>query len=262
MEVLKKLTALPLGWFRQLFITARDKSVRCGVLSTMLELYVNATMGTEEDLLSPREDPTEVTDDKPGEQDPTIEKEEAEVDQVGSDPKKETKSVDDQHTKNTEDEPETGPPSEDVKEVLDLLVTELPDTHQMAQTLSPAWTVRILCEADQLQCVCRDRLLHLAARMFPRLSPENLAMLSPELLCEIVQEAANEDKSTFRPDLVSATIDQYLLDLAGQNNLSVDVFSRLVRAVPPEARENHDILFQVLETLLQTAIGKTIHPFD
>lgn len=147
-------------------------------------------------------------------------------------------------------------PEIDLREALDTLIGELPESQAMTESLSPSWTIKVFCKAHELHCNCRDKLYHLVAGIFPRLLPEDLAILPPDLLCEIVQEASAGDTAAFRPELVSATIDQYLLELADKKKLTVDVFSKLVKAVPTETRENHDALFQVLEKLLNS--GKLI----
>ena len=274
MNNLKKLTSLPLNWFKQLFVTARDKCVRPAVLSAMLEVYISAAMGETEEPVEPEviqngtdNDSAKTADDaKDAETKPEVEENEerplkaADLEEVPEDS--------DQSQEDQKSSPQTGSstteqttPPLDLKEVVDTLISELPDTQTMAEALSPAWTVRLFHEADRLHCTTRDRLFQLVARLLPRLVPADLAQLPPELLCEIVQQATSGGEGpAFKPELVSATIDQYLLDLAGQKRLSVDVFSKLVKVVPAETRDNHDALFQVLETLLTSGRGAFLSP--
>ena len=41
---LQKLTGLPLNWFLQLFVTARDKAVRPAVLASLAQMYIDKAM--------------------------------------------------------------------------------------------------------------------------------------------------------------------------------------------------------------------------
>ena len=277
MNNLRKLTSLPLHWFKQLFIMAREKCVRCSVLAAMLELYLNAAMGEpaegqEADTGDGNADATESTEPSQvngiQKQAEPIKSSEAAIEDkplktadLEKNPEVEViaNAKDDEVEKSNSAAPQPEVPNMqspvvDIKEVIDTLVTELPETQTMTEALTPSWTVNLFCEADQLQCDCRDRLFHMVARLLPRLVPEDLSLLPPELLCEIVQEASAGESPAFRPEVISATIDQYLLDLASQKRLSVDVFSKLVKVVPAETRENHDALFRVLETLLTSGM--------
>ena len=50
----------------------------------------------------------------------------------------------------------------------------------------------------------------------------------------------------------SQVIDNYMLEQARKDELSVETFSRMVQAVPNDSRENHDLIFEVLESLLKS----------
>ena len=53
----------------------------------------------------------------------------------------------------------------------------------------------------------------------------------------------------------SQVIDNYMLEQARKDELSVETFSRMVQAVPNDSRENHDLIFEVLESLLKSGTG-------
>jgi len=75
--------------------------------------------------------------------------------------------------------------------------------------------------------------------------------MSPDLLCEIVGAACSDEENP-RPDVVCLVVDGFLSELAAKQQLTVELFTRMVDAVPEQYRDNHDTLFQVLETLLKS----------
>ena len=49
-----------------------------------------------------------------------------------------------------------------------------------------------------------------------------------------------------------AAVDNYLLELAEKQELTVDVLCQLVSALPADKRSSHDILYKVVQTMIKS----------
>ncbi len=140
---------------------------------------------------------------------------------------------------------------QDLGEVLDQLLLMFDGDTAFAESLGPHWVVRMLRLAQDLDCQCRPMLLRVSGTLLPRFQGKDLGSLPPELLQAVLAEASRDPQHVDQ-DLVCCVIDGYLLELASKDELDVEVFEKLVAAVPADYRLNHDVLFEVLEKLLKS----------
>ena len=97
-------------------------------------------------------------------------------------------------------------------------------------------------------CSCRRFLVKIAADKLARLSPEDLCLVSPSVLHDIVLEAKADDTQAER---ACSLVDTYLGEMAKKGVLTAETFRLLANATPADVRRNHDNLYDVLEYVLK-----------
>jgi hypothetical protein len=278
----KRLCKLPLHWFKQLFMAAKEKNVRPNVLAKMVQMYIVEKI--QRDRKIEKQDEEQIEKDKESRSEV---EDKAEADQEQGPVEEEVKQEDDNDkedkTEKIEDAPRTGSddvdkedkPNEaeksdkadtvkeeqedndddtddvDLRVVMDTLLLELPDNAPLTETLSPQWAVAMLRVAEELQCQCRGLLLQIVSKLLCRFTPTDLSQMPPALLQEVIQEAS-KDPLLVDPDTVCNVIDGYLLELVENDKLDVDTFNKMAGSIPKEHRQSHDTLFKVLEKLLKS----------
>ena len=201
----QKLCRLPLNWFMMLFTAARDKNVRPAVLASIVEMYVTEAMEQETKTkrkAEPQKDKTKQPDGEPEEADADADKEKEDEEK-----KEEVADIEAEANQPADEEQKM-----DLAAVLDALLPELPDNAPLAETISPQWAAKMLCTADSLGDTSRQRLVKLAGKVLHRFGNEELQQLSPELLCEVVEETTKDcEEGGGHPELVAMVIDNYLV---------------------------------------------------
>ena len=218
----KRLCKLPLNWFKQLFVNAKEKNVRPTVLGKMVQMYIADRIEKKEKREKRAEEPKKESEErappesehKDGEQQENSEqvedkdsendnKNKPEIiedgDKATSDDKKEDepeeekeKSDKDDATKEEPEDEEDSDEAEDLRVVMDTLLLELPDNMPLHETFSPQWAAAMLRVAEEMQCQCRGLLLQMAAKLLYRFTATDLSEMTPGLIQEIVQEASKD----------------------------------------------------------------------
>ena len=138
----------------------------------------------------------------------------------------------------------------EIKEVIDTLLELLPGDAPFVEVVSASWVVETLKAADVIACDSRELLINIASKLLQRFAISELVRIRPSVLCEVIQKAVTDPENL--PGVVSGVLDNYLLELAQNDQLPVNDFRQLGNVLPPDYRPNHDALFQVLELILQT----------
>jgi hypothetical protein len=256
-EAIKKLGEFPLDWYKLLCVTAREKSVRPTVLANLVQSYISQGV---EAKYRPKQSKT-TTEQSKAEEKPA----ESESDSSSSDNEDDdNKSEEDKEPKKEKPKKEERPKAEakkveakptipdlDIGKIMDALLFEVPlDNPLMVESFCPKWVIEMLKIAQEVGCDSKEVLLIIASRMLHRYSKDDLAGLPAEILSQIIAEGCKD--SHIDPDDVCRVLDGYLMDQAKNDELTVQTFQKLVDAVPKDSRASHDMLFQVLETLLKS----------
>ncbi|XP_064631545.1 uncharacterized protein LOC135489868 isoform X2 [Lineus longissimus] len=227
-----KFSKLPLDLFRQLILAGKERVVWPKTLALAVVRYIGKHMFPEDNekcCQTPRDDETESEDG-----DSSVSGDEEE--KCGGTPEK------------AETKPNLG--DERMGNMLDSLLPELPNDTPLEDVTSSRWAIRSLLIADNQNCKCRPSLMKLATQIMHKFSNDEFSGLPAKLICEITEEACKNDRCI--PDVVCKVIDNYMLDLARKEELALEVFLKLSMSLPSEFRPSHDLLFDVLEAILQT----------
>ena len=120
--------------------------------------------------------------------------------------------------------------------------------------------MQVLRIATLKGCSCRRFLVKIAADMLTRLPAEDLCLVSPSILHDIVLEAKADDSQAER---ACNLVDTYLSEMAKKGVLTAETFRLLASATPADVRRSHDNLYEVLEYVLQAGelCGSSFLPF-
>lgn len=143
----------------------------------------------------------------------------------------------------------SSPERRDLGQLLDNVLTTLPENAYNVPSVTMEWLTKVLRIATARGCSCRRFLVKIAAEMLTRLPPQNLCLVSPSVLHDIVLEARTDDSQTER---ACNLVDTYLSEMSRKGVLTADTFRLLANAAPPDGRRNHDNLYQVLEHVLKS----------
>ncbi|XP_076435271.1 uncharacterized protein LOC143275103 isoform X2 [Babylonia areolata] len=138
---------------------------------------------------------------------------------------------------------------EDLGQLLDRVLTALPEEAYNMPALTLDWLTKVLRIATARGCACRQFLVKIAADMLMRLPAEELCLVSPSILHDIVLEAKADDSQAQRACLL---VDTYLAEMAKKGVLTTETFRLLASATPADVRRNHDNLYEVLEYVLKS----------
>ncbi|KAK7110258.1 uncharacterized protein [Littorina saxatilis] len=136
----------------------------------------------------------------------------------------------------------------DLGVLLDTVLTTLPEDAYNLPSLTMEWLTKVLRISTAHGCSCRQFLVKIAADKLTRLSSEDLCIVSPSVLHDIVLEAKADDTQAER---ACALVDTYLGEMTKKGVLTAETFRLLASAAPPNMRKNHDNLYEVLEYVLR-----------
>lgn len=137
----------------------------------------------------------------------------------------------------------------DLGQLLDTVLTTLPEEAYNVPSLTLEWLTKVLRIATARGCSCRRFLVKIAADMLTRLPAEELCLVSPSVLHDIVLEAKADDSQAERACIL---VDTYLAEMARKGVLTAETFRLLANATPADVRRNHDNLYEVLEYVLSS----------
>ncbi|XP_060076936.1 uncharacterized protein LOC132556541 [Ylistrum balloti] len=215
-KTMKGLCNLPLDWFVKLLTSARDSGVRPSLLADMATRYITLVLDRDESEKSIQD-----AGSKPG-------KENTEKSPSKADPVKITKKIDTGH-------------------VLDAVIMELPEDSFSDDVMTIDWITRTFKMATLRGCRCRRPLVKAAGEIMNKLAPDDLCIISPSLLRDIVQESCNDEGEAERACRI---IDTYMTEMVRKGVLTGETFRLLASAAPGEARKSHDQLYGILEYVL------------
>ena len=233
-ESIKHLVSFPLTWFVKLLTLAREKGVQNGLLAEIATKYITAYIEKDdsEDRPSSGLDPkrADTSDSKP------VSKSSRTL-QQDFDLVKDTKAGSKSKKK-----------SSDTGKVLDAILSELPDEAFTEDAVTTDWVTKVLKLATTHGCKCRPRLVRVAGDRLNNLSAEDLCIISPSVLKDIVTESSNGDAT--QGAKACLLVENYMNEMARKGVLTAETYKTLVTTGPSDCRKSHDSLYGILEYVL------------
>ncbi|XP_074643375.1 uncharacterized protein LOC141900393 [Tubulanus polymorphus] len=223
-----KVQQLPLDLFKRLVITGRDRVVWPKTLAVAAQKYIGQYFNSD---CEPRKSDEQLRNNPQTTKSPEEHDKQAEAPNI------------------VVNDVENKPDEKQICNIMDELLLVIPEDTPMEDAVSTTWAVLALIMADKVGCKCRDRLVKLASDILHRFTSIEMEKLSCRLISEITEMACKSEKCV--PDVVSRVIDTYLLDLAKSKELKPEAFITLAKSMPVDCRQNHDLLFEVLQELFK-----------
>ncbi|XP_067657171.1 uncharacterized protein [Haliotis asinina] len=220
------LYTLPVEWFVKILTQGKEKGVKLSELGEMAIRYV--TIAIEKD---------EADDTKP------------KTDSKGKDQDKDdsTKTVSSKCT-------DKSVVKTDISKVLDAILLVLPEEAYAVSEVTTEWITKVLRIATARGCSCREVLVKIAGEMLNKLSPEDLCIISPSVLHDIVLESTRGGGDD--AENACKLVDTYMSEMARKGVLTAETFKLLASAAPSSGRVTHDKMYEVLEYILKTEKDK------
>ncbi|KAL3864026.1 hypothetical protein ACJMK2_005738 [Sinanodonta woodiana] len=234
-KTMKSLVNLPVDWFVKIIILARDKSVKLSQLAEMVMRYVTNFLDREEGI------------DKGGQV----------VDQKKADSSDNRKGARSAHEFEAFKDSKLNAKSKkktDTGKILDTILLELPEGAFMEEALTTEWITRVLKFATLHGCICRRVLVKTAGDMLYKLSPDELCIVSPSVLHDILVEATSNNNE--QGQKACRLVEVYLTEMARKGVLTAETYSTLISAAPSEPWKSHDSLYGVLEYVVTSEKDK------
>ena len=230
-ESIKFLLNIPVNWFLKLLILARDKKVKNEHLAEMVIKYISAFLEREE-----------------------IEDKAAQVHDQKKADTTDTKSKSSRTSRDGEGARDSKPGSSkskkrsDIGKVLDSILQELPEEAYQEDVVMTDWVTKVLKVATVHNCKCRRLLVRVAGDRLNSLSAEDLCIISPSVLKDIVSESCNGD--TTQGTKACQLVETYMNEMSRKGVLTAETYKTLITAGPPGCRKSHDSLYGILEYVL------------
>ena len=232
-ENIRMLLGLPVGWFIKLLIQAKEKGVKNALLAELTTKYISHFLDKDD------------ADDRANS---SLEHKKSDT----SDSKLPTKSgrssnQDFDLLKDTKTSSKSKRKS-DTGKVLDAIITELPEAAFTEDCVTTDWVTKVLKIATVHGCKCRRTLVRVAGDRLKSLSSDDLCIISPSVLKDIVSESCNGDSN--QATNACQLVENYMNEMARKGVLTAETYKALVNAGPPEGRQCHDSLYGILEYVL------------
>ncbi|XP_071090302.1 uncharacterized protein [Haliotis cracherodii] len=223
-KVSTSLYTLPVEWFVKILTLGNEKGVKLSELGEMAIRYVTIS----------------------------IEKDEADDSKSKSDSKGKSQEQDDSTKTNTLSPKSTDKSviKVDISKVLDTILVVLPEEAYVVSEVTTEWVTKVLRIATARGCSCRELLVKIAGEMLNKLSPEDLCIISPSVLHDIVLESSRGDGD--HAEKACKLVDTYMSEMARKGVLTAETFKLLASAAPSGGRVSHDKMYEVLEYILKT----------
>lgn len=231
-ESVNLLIGLPLGWILKLIKLGRDKGVKAAILAELATKYVLAYIekdgfdeknGHESKKADALDTKLSTKTGRPGHHD---------LDLV-----KDAKLTASKSKKKTETE-----------KIVDAVIMELPETVFSEPCVSTDWVTKVLKYATSHDCKCRRQLVRLAGERLNSLSSEDLCIISPSVLKDIVSDSCSGDAT--QGAKACQLVETYMNEMARNGVLTSETYRTLVTAGPPDCRKSYDSLYGILEYVL------------
>ncbi|XP_046548408.1 BTB/POZ domain-containing protein At5g48800-like [Haliotis rubra] len=222
------LYTLPVEWFVKILTQGKEKGVKLSELGEMAIRYVTIA----------------------------IEKDEADDTKSKSDSKGKIQDKDDSTKTSTISSKSTDKSvvKVDISKVLDAILMVLPEEAYAVSEVTTEWITKVLRVATARVCSCREVLVKIAGEMLNKLSPEDLCIISPSVLHDIVLESTRGDGD--HAENACKLVDTYMSEMARKGVLTAETFKLLASAAPSSGRVTHDKMYEVLEYILKTEKDK------
>ncbi|XP_061171544.1 uncharacterized protein LOC133181031 [Saccostrea echinata] len=207
------LLSLPLDWFMKLVIGARDRGVQSTLLAELSTSYISVLIDREES-------------DEKGVQNT----------ESGEGPAKSPRGK--------------SPKKIEISKALDNIITVLPEESLYSDVITIDWLTKVIRVATSHNCKCRKLLVKSAGELLSKLSAEDLCIISPSLLRDIVQESCSSENGQI--EKACRIVDTYMSEMVRKGVLTAETFKLLATVVPKDARSNHDQMYNILEYVLTT----------
>ena len=211
------LLSLPLDWFVNMLVTAREKGVRMSLLAELATSYISIAVDREE------------ADERQGKS-----ADAGETLPMTSAPKS-------QNNQNSRKFP-------DISTILDNILLELPEESLHDDVVTIDWLTKVIRIATANCCQCRRILVKSAGEMLTKLSAEDLCIISPSLLHDIVVDSCSSENG--QGEKACRIIDTYMSEMVRKGVLTAETFKLLATVAPKDARSNHDQMYNILEYVL------------
>ncbi|VDI28279.1 Hypothetical predicted protein [Mytilus galloprovincialis] len=212
---IKSLLLIPFDWFLKLFTSARDRGVRHSHLAELMTQFISNIIEQEE----------------------KEEKNNNKTESLTS-----TLSPRDSGSN-------VGKSKLDIGHIIDSIVLEIPEDALYDDAVTMDWITKVLRIATGHGCACRRLLVKAAGEMLNRLSAEDLCIVSPSLLHDIVLETCNENGQT---EKASNIVDTYMSEMVRKGVLTAETYKLLATALPSDAKTNQDHMYTILEYVLSS----------
>ncbi|XP_045189123.2 uncharacterized protein LOC123546700 isoform X2 [Mercenaria mercenaria] len=228
-ESIRLLLGLPVPWLVKLLILARNKGVKNNVLAEIVTKYVTAFVekaDAEEKGIDHKK--ADTIDSKPGLKGSRSSHSDHDVKESKSGVKSKKKS--------------------DTGKVFDAILNELPEEAFSEECVTTDWVTKALKFATLHGCKCRRTLVRVAGDRLNSLSADDLCIISPSVLKDIVSESCNGDAS--QGQKACQLVENYMNEMARKGVLTAETYKTLVTSGPPDSRKSHDSLYGILEYVL------------
>ncbi|KAH9513251.1 hypothetical protein Btru_034482 [Bulinus truncatus] len=240
-DSVKNLISLRPDWFAKLLVCAKDKGIQLSLLGTLAVGYISVNI-LHEGLTKEEENETASSSDRV-----TVDKENP-PHQHPDCTLKESKPA----KKQTDKDLKKNHPKYDDGHVLDKVLLALPEQAYRTQSITIEWLSKVLCLASAQSCQCKPLLVGLVQDLMHKLDPEDLCVMSPSVLHDVVQKSNDDKKIDHRVDQTCKLVDTYMNHLSSKGTLSAETFRLLASATSKSPRSSHDSLFNLLLNVLHT----------
>lgn len=213
------LLSLPLDWYMKLILSARDQGVQSTLLAELSTSYIAVVIDREES-----------------------EEKSAQSGESG-----------DGHAKSPRAK---SPKKTDIAKVLDSIITVLPEDSLYSDVITIDWLTKVIRVATSHNCKCRKLLIKSAGELLSTLSAEDLCIISPSLLRDIVEESCSSENGQM--EKACRIVDTYMSEMVRKGVLTAETFKLLATVVPKDARSNHDQMYNILEYVLSAGIQQLL----
>ncbi|GFO34178.1 root phototropism protein 2 [Plakobranchus ocellatus] len=146
----------------------------------------------------------------------------------------------------------------DLGSVLDKIVLALPEQAFSIPSVTMDWLTKVLRVATAHNCSCRGHLVRVAGEMLTHLGPDDLCVISPSVLHDIVTDSKQirtgegqtpDETSTsvgLHGERACKLVDTYMAQMVAKGVLTSETFKMLSSATKNYPRPSHDSLFEVL----------------
>lgn len=227
-ESVRVLLVLPVPWLVKLLVMARNKGVKNNILAELVVKYVNCFIDkteAEEKAHDPKKGDT--SDSKAA--------------------KGQRSSHHDQEVKDAKSSSKSKKKS-DTGKVLDAILNDLPEEAFLEDNVTTDWITKVLKFATAHCCKCRPTLVRVAGDRLSSLSADDLCIISPSVLKDIVTESCNGDST--QGQKACQLMENYMNEMARKGVLTAETYKTLVTSGPPDSRKSHDSLYGILEYVL------------